>query len=105
MKPCHAALLAVVGWYLMVPPLAYDLPDLFSKPAEPLAEWNQVAGYDTAKECESAKAEMASTAIKNEHALGCGSTFETKNPKCYKEFTKEDARCIASDDPRLKQKP
>lgn len=24
MKPCHAAALVLVGWYLMIPPLSHD---------------------------------------------------------------------------------
>ena len=44
----HAAALALVGWYLMVPPL--------SNPSAPLSKWNLYRSYDTARECEVAKA-------------------------------------------------
>src|ERR1700730_3819675 len=51
MKPPHAAVLALVGWYLMVPPpvLHSSLPvDL----GAPLSEWRLFSVHDSAAECE-----------------------------------------------------
>jgi hypothetical protein len=51
MKPRHAAELALVGWYLMVPP-----PVLHGNPPvdleAPLSKWTLFSMYDSAAECE-----------------------------------------------------
>ena len=44
MKPRHAAALALVGWYLMMP--------LKDHPEAPIKYWSQIGSYDSAKECE-----------------------------------------------------
>jgi hypothetical protein len=51
MKPRHAAALALVGWYLMVPPpvLHSSLPvDL----GAPLSEWRLFSLHDSVADCE-----------------------------------------------------
>jgi hypothetical protein len=51
MKPRQVAALALVGWYLMVPPpvLHSSLPvDL----GEPLSDWRLFSIHDSAAECE-----------------------------------------------------
>jgi hypothetical protein len=54
MKPRHAAALALVGWYLMMPP---NTQGWFSKTknndeAAPLDQWTIVRSFDTALMCE-----------------------------------------------------
>ena len=78
MKLHHAAALALVGWYLMMPlpPIAHNTrsinPDsLF---AAPLSRWSIIRTFPTQKECE---------------------TYRDANPM---------ELCVASDDPRLKEK-
>jgi hypothetical protein len=71
MKPRHAVALALLGWYLMVPPqslVKLDLSGLSAKSPEievdrrvdealeradalPLSRWQMQGSYDTAKEC------------------------------------------------------
>jgi NAD(P)H-flavin reductase len=88
MKPRHAAALALVGWYLMVPP-----PQSFKNGEyreAPLVQWTHRATFDTEVECN------------HETSKGChhfqnGSTIGLEGPLCW-------AKCIASDDPRLKEK-
>jgi hypothetical protein len=89
----HAAALALVGWYLMIPP---DLADL-----APISAWQHFGSYDTAKECDSGKSQLGIDAIKDENASGCK---VTPSEHCFLDFAKENARCIASDDPSLKEK-
>ncbi len=52
----HAAALALVGWYLMLPPMSGAIsPNLPSKELDteaPLASWQNYRGFDTAKECD-----------------------------------------------------
>jgi hypothetical protein len=111
MKPRHAAVLALVGWYLMMPPPTHlpllaspplGLPFLASPPPPPppLEQWEQVAAYDTAKECELAKYELAKAAVKDEQAQNCnvGSRKTSDTPRCQQDISKENTRCIATDD-------
>jgi hypothetical protein len=48
MCPRHVVALALVGWYLMVPPSALP-PGVAYK--EPLSKWQIVRGFDTADDC------------------------------------------------------
>jgi hypothetical protein len=43
MNPCHAASLALVGWYLMMPP--------WGKVNAPLSEWVVYQSFDSAEVC------------------------------------------------------
>jgi hypothetical protein len=104
-KPRHAAALALVGWYLLVPPQTpvkgghiYDEdkngnlvnersapPELLRgatmvHPEAPLAEWAQAGAFDTATACEVARFKLGTSGMR------------------------DLAKCIASDDPRLKGK-
>ena len=93
MKLRHTAALALVGWYLMVPPMAGD----HTNPSAPLSSWRMTAGsYDTAIECRKVLEDSTRDAIKalqDPHVLP---------------FTRSaslqvlDAACVATDDPRLK---
>ena len=50
MKPRHAATLALVGWYLMVPP--HDPDGQHANPKGPLSQWHILASFDSADECQ-----------------------------------------------------
>jgi len=55
MKPRHAAALALVGWYLMIPPLQSANRDDPSGPRDlhaPISQWDQVSAYDSAAKCQ-----------------------------------------------------
>jgi len=77
----HAAALALLGWYLMMPPR--DTKGVLQLHS-PLRKWKRAASYKTANECEVGK-------FKALDANGNGSIFR-------------ESKCIASDDPRLKAK-
>jgi hypothetical protein len=94
MKRRHAAAFALVGWYLMVPPMAGN----HTNPSAPLGSWRMTTGsYDTAIECRKVLEDSTREAIK---AL--------QDPHLLP-FTREaslqflDAACVATDDPRLKE--
>jgi hypothetical protein len=75
MKPHYAAALALVVWYLLHPPLPHLNPHASRvDPAAPLARWTIVKTFPTQKGCDAHRG---------------------ANPW---------ERCIASDDPRLKEK-
>ena len=83
----HAAALALVGWYLMVP-LRENDNSAKLRVDVPLADWVYVDSFDTAKEC------------RNE-----GVQEEKRYAKDNLEADEYGAwECIASDDPRLKEK-
>ena len=84
MKPRHAVALALVGWYLMIPPdtpggfrrYEYKGPGIGLVPVipEPINEWQVVDGFDSAADCHAALEEDA----KKEHPkYGYGKCIET----------------------------
>ena len=90
MKSRHAAALALVGWYLLVPNV--HLPDL------PLNRWSQWDSYDTAKECSEGRSK-AREMVQRKDYKGLGDGFSVEDDRTAIDRSK----CIASDDPRLNQ--
>ncbi|MGO9266812.1 MAG: hypothetical protein ACLQBA_18355 [Candidatus Binataceae bacterium] len=91
----HAAALALVGWYLMIPPIGNDLQDFKKNLKTPLSTWIQDSAYDSAKDCEAAKDSLLEKRMsKNE------SRFD---PDSAARFALATAvgKCVSSDDPRL----
>ena len=97
MKPRHAAALALITWYLMVPPpLLHGNPPVILE--APLSKWGIFSMHESAAECEkglvafykSAKAEL----IANPADEGDRIQF----------YQLESSQCVASDDPRLNDK-
>ena len=103
------------GWYLMAPPADYSqpwtiscIPDQTAHPAmcaagvvnsfAPMSKWEQVRALDSANECEETRERLltlaharAAKAKKRNEEIGARVT----------ELRMDNARCIASDDPRL----
>ena len=95
MKPRYGTALALVGWYLMVPPpvLRSSLPvDL----GAPLSEWRLFSARDSAAECEQELVAFYKVA----------KTELIANPADQRDriqfYQLENSQCVASDDPRLK---
>ena len=82
----HAAVLALVGWYLMSPPLVRKQGTLQEDTAQPLSKWVQFRAFDSAQACEKDRDLIlqAQKTINSTEALS--------------------DRCIEADDPRLKEK-
>lgn len=81
----HAAALALVGWYLMVPPTGRD--NQTRNADAPLSQWKRRPTiYRDKEECEHV--------LERQHRLTYSSWA-----KAY-----EHAQCVASDDSRLKEK-
>jgi hypothetical protein len=97
MKAPHGAALALVGWYLMVPPPVVHSSVPVDSDA-PLSKWGIFSTHDSAAECEQglvafyklAKAELIANPDDERGRLQF--------------YQLESSQCVASDDPRLKAK-
>ena len=90
MKPRHAAALALVGWYLIIP-LSTLPPGVAYK--EPLTKWQIVQGFDTADDCN----DFLSTFFEDSQQKRA---LNLLGP-AYRDYM--FAECISTDDPRLKE--
>jgi hypothetical protein len=91
MKRRHAALLALVGWYLITP--SSMLPPGVSYKA-PLRKWRIVRGFDTADDCQ----DFLGTFSEDSQQKQALNMLEP----AYRDYM--FAECVATDDPRLKEK-
>ena len=108
MKSRHAAVLALVGWYLMVPPWESCNGALSGGPCNrpPLVKWRIAQPYDSLSKCEEVKAEwlekgkmyLAESEVRNRSRT---SRMRLDEADATKDML---ATCVASDDPRLKEK-
>jgi hypothetical protein len=112
MKLSHAAALALVGWYLMVPPITDG-----EKAIPPISQWGLDYSFDSAAACQAVlNARQENTAKTRKHECGISADFAglmsaAKNThdldqlKHLQIATQQlGSVCIASDDPRLKEK-
>ena len=84
----HAAVLALVGWYLLMPPTSKDFP--MGNVDAPLTQWNKrPTTYRDKEECEHV--------IDRHRRL-----TNAKNKQVAVRYYKQ-AQCVSSDDPRLKK--
>lgn len=84
MNPRNAALLALIVWFLMIPPSPQtDYEQL--APKAPLSSWEQIDSYATLRQCKK-DVERAMNADRSAETMGEFGLF----------------RCVSSNDPRLK---
>jgi len=91
MNPRHLAGLALVGWYLMVPPEVGNGPPIIQYQA-PLTEWFRAQTLDSEKAC-------------RERLRGWSTVkgpFENANQQRVADQF-QHGRCVPSDDPRVKR--
>jgi hypothetical protein len=105
MKVSHAAALALVGWYLAAPPIMSDPeptgphngPESAALMA-PLGFWFKYGEFDSAAECKDEEL----------YRWRMGAREFAKKPTSAEDravaFRNAQVQCIASDDPRLKEK-
>jgi hypothetical protein len=92
MKQRHAAALVLIGWYLMVPPTK-DTNQI--DPSVALPGWVVLRAFDTAAACNDAQDQLRYRV----------SRLNLQNPvTSAASEAAEFSQCIASDDPRLKEK-
>jgi hypothetical protein len=87
----HASALALVGWYLTVPP--FSAKNVFYD--RPFSDWQAVENYSTKTECEEGKRD----AVQKMTALLAEAWKMPPTPKIK---ALQAGKCIATDDPRLK---
>jgi hypothetical protein len=83
MKARHAAALALASWYLLMPPLRGGKPD----DQAPIPAWTVFRKFDSTAACREWKYRL-----------------ETRARKTGKYGPRPHFMCVASDDPRLKEK-
>jgi hypothetical protein len=81
MKRRHAAMIALMGWYLMLPPLAGSRQRLIFAP---LSQWKTIDKFDSKARCEDIRRQLI--------ARMPGTAIDT-------------SRCISEDDPGLNPSP
>jgi hypothetical protein len=115
LKLCHAAAIALMGWYLMLPPIVQG-PVTNPKCQQgyradaslPLSGWTVDTAFDTAKECEATR-DQAHDEVRHdqteEHLSREGLSAEQLSSLCAHRVRLEQlaqATCVSTDDPRLK---
>jgi hypothetical protein len=107
MYPRHAAALALVGWYLIVPPNFTGRPHSIDS-AAPISRWTIVTSFNSADICKEALTELQN---KNGDPAKLDATgklrrFQRRQPADPElaRLRVNNAACIATEDPRLKGK-
>jgi len=98
-NPRHAAALALVGWYLMVPPLKGDSSSGYRADYDaPLSQWTVLSPFDSASPCDT----------QHRRDVDDGASAMKKAPKGSFDWAVAQkltqSQCIATDDPRLRGK-
>ena len=119
MKRRRAAALALVGWYLMMPPV--DIPTGKYVEEAPIASWRKLVEYDTLTKCENRRqddlrfylsspnrpklndreVERLDAMLDSENGWPPGTTRKIDAHMLQGYVSR---RCISSDDPRLTRK-
>jgi hypothetical protein len=105
MKPRHAGALSLVGWYLILPPLnfvgaandPYSLAIVDS--AAPLPQWLHMMTFKTLQECDN-----FSTRLARDLRKSVNTERDKKDVETLIEIWLGKYQCVATDDPRLKEK-
>ena len=112
MKPRHAAVLALVGWYLMLPPLTQTGPDTYNLPPDtsaPLSKWTYQTPrdhFDSEKECKEelkGRQELAARGVNRDLAMSRFGNTWGQTMAGYFEESQKLARCVPDTDPGIKR--
>ena len=102
----HAATLALVGWYLMVPPVGRnDDGDIVIGIGRPIHDWFTSRTYDSAEECRH-DAVLQTRGGPQPELTGKVFFYPTKelatgDDVAVVELLNKHSQCVATDDPRL----
>ncbi|MGD0671186.1 MAG: hypothetical protein ABSB13_03860 [Candidatus Binatus sp.] len=105
MKSRHGAALAIVAWYLMIPPINADNR---VDAGAPLSDWRRSVSFDSADECKaSLKDAIENPMTPSEYQATAQATLKARMlPLSQSEMTRrmQESVCVSADDPRLKPK-
>lgn len=105
MRLRHATGLAILAWYLMIPPIGVD--NKVDARAQ-LLEWRRSVKFDSEQQCEeSLKDLIQHPTTPDEYQAAAKATLKARmHPISQAEMTRRTAesQCVAADDPRLKAK-
>ena len=111
MRAWHAAALALVGWYLMVPPMSAGPAGSvgFVNENAPLKDWTQYLAFGSAQMCKAASRDLRKSVLRDclvEQKYFGDFARNPDQEAAASSLVAEMARsnCIASDDPRLEEK-
>jgi hypothetical protein len=111
MKPRHAAAFALVGWYLMLPPAVMPktgdpITWITYDSSAPIYQWNHMDSFDHAGDCEAARKALLDKTKENASIVVPEkmSQADVKRSLDERVLNAVSAECIATDDPRLKEK-
>jgi hypothetical protein len=89
----HLAVIALVGWFLMMPPPRTVGDHFETNFSAPLSKWTRLRRFDLQSQCESAREAYRQKPTGNlVIMLGAAEA----------QATTKASQCVASDDPRLK---
>jgi hypothetical protein len=98
MNPRHAAALALVVWYLMIPSPLMAPPNASNLNA-PLSTWHKYRGWGTEADCQNyisgVRAKVRDPEVQAKYPMENGWTWPA-----FVDFW-DAAKCVSSDDPRL----
>jgi hypothetical protein len=90
----HVAVLALAGWYLMVPPIVGTAPP---DETAPLSKWKVERSFDTADDCSYIAGEFTDDGMRRVK-------LKQSRQDIILGIQYLNATCISTDDPRLKEK-
>jgi hypothetical protein len=106
MKSHHAAVLALVGWYLMVPPAHTANGKVFVDSRYSMRYWTRVVRtFDSATDCEEAREKTKKNVQDAEERMLESAAENDANPRGQDIEAYEVGRqmkCVSKDDPRIK---
>jgi len=106
MNPRHAVAFALLGWYLLIPPVFSamgDHPRAFNDLSAPINKWDIQASFDSEAGCEKEKARIRTEApLRLKFASEHPDQDQNGNIAAVAQAW-QLSECVTSDDPRLKQ--
>jgi len=92
----HAAAVALVGWYLMIPPVIEKAGSYEADFNAPLSRWSVNSPFDSASECRAVNANL----VLQQRRVFDQAQVHSRDWAVAQRLVV--SQCIASDDPRLK---
>jgi hypothetical protein len=106
MNPHHTAAFALMGWYLLIPPVFSamgDHPRAFNDLSAPINKWDIQGSFDSEANCEKEKQRIRTEAPRRlNFAREHPDQDQNGNIAAVAEAW-QLSECVATDDPRLKQ--